>query len=57
MAKDMEMAQDILQAGGGRGGGADKFDNAWHLIKMAAGSKAVCFSAGHSSAFIAQMNT
>lgn len=56
-AKDMEMAQDILQAGVGRGGGTDKFDNAWHLIKMAAGSKAVCFSVGHSPAFIAQMNT
>lgn len=33
----MEMAQDILQADG-RGGGIDKFDNPWHLIKMAAGS-------------------
>lgn len=52
----MEMAQDIIQAYGG-GGGIDKFDNPWHLIKMAAGSKAVCFSAGHSPAFIAQMNT
>lgn len=50
------MVQDILQAYGG-GGGIDKFDNPWHLIKMAAGSKAVCFSAGHSPAFIAQMNT
>lgn len=34
----------ILQARVREGGGIDKFDNPWHLIKTSAGSEAVCFS-------------